>query len=217
MTGRSNRRTGCGWRFLLIAALSMLAISPVNAHHQASNDGPIRGVAIPAISHGEMPVVARYRNQVLDLAARQPVTDPTFRRLAGFVSLQTFECFWGLVPGSLSDEKSPFNECTHAYLAGVRALLAHMTAMPDNQSAARELEARMAAEIASDPSTDVVCSNSSETFDSADVIGPDWQLAPVHVPTVLTFSGFAMLVVAGLAVAGRWRLFRRAETSNAVL
>jgi hypothetical protein len=133
------------------------------------------------------------------------------------VSLQTFECFWGLVPGSLSDERSPFNECTHAYLAGVRALLAHMTAMPGNQSAARELEARMADEIASDPSTDVVCSNSSETFDSADVIGPDWQLAPMHMPTVLTFSGLAMLVVAGLAVAGRRRLFRRAETSNAVL
>jgi hypothetical protein len=154
---------------------------------------------------------------VLDLAARQPVTDPTLRRLAGFVSLQYFECFWGLVPGSLSDERSPFNECSHAYLAGVRALLAHMTAMPGNQSAAKELEARMAAEIASDPSYNVVCSNSGETFDSADVIGPDWQLAPVHMPTVLTFLGFAMLVVSGLAVACRRRLFRRAETSNAVL
>jgi hypothetical protein len=216
MTVRSNRRTGRGWPSLLIAVLSILAISPASAHHQASNDGPIRGVAIPAISHGEMPVVARYRSQVLELAARQPVTDPTLRRLAGFVNLQTFECFWGLVPGSLSDEKSPFNECTHAYLAGVRALLAHMTAMPGNQSAARELEARMTAEIASDPSTGVVCSNSSETFDSADVIGPDWQLAPMHVPTVLTFLGFTMLLVSGLAVAGRRRLSRRAETSNAV-
>jgi hypothetical protein len=37
------------------------------------------------------------------------------------------------------------------------------------------------------------------------------------MPTVLTFLGFAMLVVAGLAVACRRRLFRRAETSNAVL
>jgi hypothetical protein len=216
MTGRS-RRTGRGWLSLLIAVLSILAVTPASAHHQASNDGPIRGVAIPAISHGEMPVVASYRSQVLDLAARQPVTDPTLRRLAGFVSLQYFECFWGLVPGSLSDEQSPFNECSHAYLAGVRALLAHMTAMPGNQSAAKELEARMAAEIASDPSYNVVCSNSGETFDSADVIGPDWQLAPVHVPTVLTFLGFAMLAVSGLAVACRRRLFRRAETSNAVL
>ena len=104
---------------------------------------PIHGVAIPAISHGEMPVVARYQSQVLDLAARQPVTDPTLRRLTGFVSLQTFACFWGLVPGSLADEQSPFNECSHAYLAGVRALLAHMAAMPGNQSAAKGIVARM--------------------------------------------------------------------------
>jgi hypothetical protein len=104
MTGHSNSRRIRRWRSLLIAAVSILVITPAGAHHQASSDGPIRGVAILAISHGEMPIVAKYRSQVLDLAVRQPVTDPTLRRLAGFVSLQTFACFWGLVPGSLSDE-----------------------------------------------------------------------------------------------------------------
>jgi hypothetical protein len=67
----------------------------------------------------------------------------------------------------------------------------------------------MDAEIAANPNRNVVCSNSGQIFDSADVIGPDWQLAPLHVPTVLTFSAFVVLVVAGLAVAGRRRLFRR--------
>jgi hypothetical protein len=215
MTGRRRRITIRGRPSVLAAILTTLVIAPAWAHHQGSNDGPIRGVAIPAISHGEMPVVARYRSQILELAARQPVTDPTLRRFAGFVSLQYFACFWGLVPGSLSDERSPFNECSHAYLAGVRKLLTHMTAMPGNQSAAKELEARMEAEIASDPGTHIVCSNSNETFDSADVIGPDWQLAPRHLPTVLTFSGFAVLVVGGFAVVGRRRLFRRAETASA--
>lgn len=208
MTGHGNCRTARGWGSLLIAVLSILAVTPAGAHHQGSNDGPIRGVAIPAISHGEMPVVARYRSQILDLAVRQPVTDPILRRLAGFVSLQTFACFWGLVPGSLSDEQSPFNECSHAYLAGVRALLAHMTAMPGNQSAAKDIEARIDAEIAGDPNRNVVCSNSSQAFDSADVIGPDWQLAPMHVPTVLTFSAFVLLAAAGLAAVGRRRRFR---------
>jgi hypothetical protein len=88
-----------------------------------------------------------------------------------------------------------------------------MTTMPGNQAAARELEARMDREIASDPNRNVVCSNSSETFDSADVIGPDWQLAPTHVPTVLTFSACAMLIVTGLAAAGRRRLFRRTASA----
>jgi hypothetical protein len=209
MTGHTHRSTVRRWLSLLIAVVSILAVTPAGAHHQGSSDGPIRGVAIPAISHGEMPIVAKYRSQVLDLASRQPVTDPTLRRLAGFVSLQTFSCFWGLVPGNLSDEQSPFNECSHAYLAGVRELLGHMTAMPGNQSAAKALEARMDAEIAANPNRNVVCSNSGQIFDSADVIGPDWQLAPLHVPTVLTFSAFVMLFVAGLAVAGRRRLFRR--------
>jgi hypothetical protein len=161
-----------------------------------------------------MPVVADYRSRILALAARQGVTDPTLRRLAGFISLQTFACFWGLVPGSLSDEASPFNECTHAYLAGVKAQLAHMTAMPGDQSAAKELEARMDAEIANDPTASVICSNSSQAFDSADVIGPDWQLAATHLPTVLTFAVTVVLVVAGLATAARRRLFRDPATST---
>jgi hypothetical protein len=215
MTGRSRRRKVHGWRSLLIVVLAILVVSPAGAHYQASKDEPTRGIAIPAISHGEMPITAKYRSQILDLAARQPATDPILRRLSGFVSLQYFACFWELVPSSLSDEQSPFNECSHADLAGVRELLAHMTAMPGNQSAAKELEARIDAEIAGDPDRNVVCSNSSQTFDSADVIGPDWQLAPRHLPTVLTFSAFAVLIVGGFAAIGRRRLFRRAETASA--
>jgi hypothetical protein len=208
MTGRI-RTTGRSP--LLAAILTMLAMTPVCAHHQPQNDGLIRGVAITAISHGEMPVIARYRSWILDLAARQPVTDPTLRRLAGFVGLQRFACVWGLVPGSISDEQSPFNECSHAYLAGTRALLAHMIEMPGDQSAAREVAARIAAEIASDPTAQAVCSNSSQTFDSADVIGPDWQLAPLHAPTVLTFAALALLIVISVAAMFR-RLHPRAAT-----
>jgi hypothetical protein len=73
----------------------------------------------------------------------------------------------------------------------------------------------MDAEIAANPNRNVVCSNSGEIFDSADVIGPDWQLAPLHMPTVLTFSAFAALVAAGFTVVGRRRLFRKAEIPSA--
>jgi hypothetical protein len=215
MTASRNSRKARRSISLLVAVVSILATIPADAHHQGSNDGPIRGVAILAISHGEMPIVAKYRSRVLDLAARQPVTDPTLRRLTGFVSLQTFACFWGLVPGSLADEQSPFNECSHAYLAGVRELLVHMTVMPGDQSAAKELKARMDAEIAANPDRNVVCSNSGEIFDSADVIGPDWQLAPLHMPTVLTFSAFAALVAAGFTLVSRRLLPRKAEIPSA--
>jgi hypothetical protein len=191
-------------RFRLMAVIAMLGLcAPVCAHHVVSREGALVGVAIPAIAHGEMPVVAGYRSEILDLAARQPRTDPTLRRLEGFVSLQRFACFWGLIPGSLADEASPFNECSHAYAAGLRELLAHMADMPGDQSEAKALQARIAAEIASDPAFAVLCSNSGETFDSGIVIGPDWALAPAHGPTLLTFAAAALLAGAGLWSARR--------------
>lgn len=195
---------GCGWQRSVVAGISMLlAFAPALAHHQPLHEGAIVGVAIPAITHGEMQVVSKYRTQILELAEREPRTDPTLRRLAGFVSLQHFACFWGLVPGSLSDENSPFNECAHADVAGARALLAHMVEMPGDQSSARALEARIATELASDPISSVLCSNSNEAFDSGMIVGPDWQLAPAHPPTVLTFSAVVLL-----AAVGAWLVLR---------
>jgi hypothetical protein len=188
MKGRNGTSAVSRRRSWFIALSLLAACTPVRAHHQPPHEGAIIGVAIPAITHGEMLVVAKYRAQILGLAARQPRTDPTLRRLSDFVGLQRFACFWGLVPGSLSDEISPFNECSHAYLAGARALLSHMVAMPGDQSSARALEAKIDTEIASDPAFSVLCSNSRETFDSGIIIGPDWQLAPVHLATALIFS-----------------------------
>jgi hypothetical protein len=198
-------------RLWLCAGLAALAVViPAAAHHRGvPHDGPAIGVPIPAISHGEMQVVARYRTLILDLAARQPVTDPTLRRLASFVSLQYFACFRGLVPGSLSDESSPFNGCSHAYLAGTRALLAHMVEMPGDQSGAKALQERIATELASDPASGALCSNSQELFDSSIIVAPDWVMIPAHPPTVLTFSAFTLLIGAGVgAVLYRSRYFK---------
>lgn len=198
MSARQGTVTAGGWRCRLVVVAMLLACAPVRAHYQSPHEGPNVGIAIPAITHGEMPVVAKYRAEILDRAARQPRTDPTLRRLAGFVSLQHFACFWGLVPGSLADEASPFNECSHADVAGARALLAHMAAIPGDQSPATALEARIETELASDPGASAVCSNSTESFDSGIIIGPDCQLAPAHLPTVLTFFALAALAAAGI-------------------
>jgi hypothetical protein len=193
-----------GWRSCLIGAVSILAVStPVSAHHQPPHEGANIGVAIPAITHGEMFIVAKYRAEILDLAARQPRTDPSLRRLTGFVNLQHFACFWGLVPGSLTDETSPFNECSHAYVAGARALLAHMIAMPGDQSSARALEVRIETELAIGPAANMMCLSSNEAFDSGIIIGPDWQLVPSHVPTLATLLSLLVLATAGVWVVSR--------------
>jgi hypothetical protein len=200
--------TACRWRSCLIAAAMLAVCAPALAHHQP-HEGPKVGVAIPAITHGEMLIVARYRANILDLAAREPRTDSIFRRLAGFVSLQHFACAWGLIPGSLTEEASPFNECSHADIAGTRALLLHMVAMPGNQSEAKALQARIDADLASDPVASQLCSNSSESFDSATIIWPDWQLAPGDLPTVLTFCATLALVSAGC-----WGVSRLVNSSS---
>jgi hypothetical protein len=194
---RRAMRFGCA---ALIAAFATLA--PTQAHHtsQRAPGAPV-GIAIPAITHGEMPIVARYRSEIMALATRQSPTDPTLRRLQGFGSLQYFACFWGLAPRALSDEASPFNECAHAYLAGARALLAHMVEMPGDQTAAKALQARLDAELASDPFASAICSNSAQAFDSGIVISPDWSLAPAHLPTMLTFSGLVLFASAGLGAS----------------
>ena len=205
MTARSKwcAITRCWRNGLIVTAAIIATAAPARAHHQRPQQGALIGVAVPAISHGEMMVVANYRSDILDLAQRQARTDPTLRRLMGFVSLQYFACLWGLVPGSLTDEASPFNECSHAHVAGTRALLAHLSTMPSAHSAAKALEARIAADIAADPVFAALCSNSTETFDSGVIIGPEWQLAPSHLPTVLT--GLSLL---GFAVAAAWLLSR---------
>jgi hypothetical protein len=78
-----------------------------------------------------------------------------------------------------------------------------MAAMPGDQYPARDLETRIEAEIAGDPAYSALCSNSSEAFDSGFVIGPDWQLASVHLPTILSF--LALVVIAAIGVCVRLR------------
>ena len=51
------------------------------------------------------------------LASARLGFDLTTWRLEDYLNLQSFACLWGIVPGSITDEESPFNECAHAYLA----------------------------------------------------------------------------------------------------
>src|SRR5689334_2002682 len=120
----------CGSSFLS-ALLTLGLAAPAWVHREAAGrQSPANAIVIPNLSHGQMAVIAAHRGEILDLAARQIPTDPTMRRLEGYINLQYFECMWGLVPGSVEDENSPFNECSHAYLAATRALLVHLRAMP---------------------------------------------------------------------------------------
>jgi hypothetical protein len=203
-------REGNGSRCLLVAllligcALLFAAPAPAWAHHQGSAQAAsTEGISIPSLSHGQMAVIADNRAAILDLAARQTPTDPVMRRLESFVNLQYFARMWGIVPGSLDDENSPFNECSHAYLAATRALLVHLQDMMGDRTAVRALVAKIELEMLGHGASLVLCRYSDEPFNTAEVIGPHWRDIPFHPPSLMMFAGLALAMLGGGWIAAR--------------
>ena len=58
---RRTTRLGCATLFA-----AFVGVSPAQAHHATiRSDGATIGVVIPAISHGQMPVIAKYRAEIM--------------------------------------------------------------------------------------------------------------------------------------------------------
>jgi hypothetical protein len=189
----------CAWIAYLCA---MLWAQPALAHH--TSIGPTTGLSIPGLTHGQMAVISEYRSQILALADRQPFdSDETFFRLRNYVDLQLFYCGWGLMPDSITDEASPFNECSHAYLTGLQALLLHMRSMRGDQSRVLALIDRIQLEMLAHNASMVLCQYSSEPFNTADHISPHWREVPFHAPTMLTFLGIVAIPVGAAGTARR--------------
>jgi hypothetical protein len=180
-------------------AFGLAASTPAAAHREATGrPAPTDSIAIPNLTHGQMAVIARNQAAILDLAANQIPTDPTLRRLQGFINLQVFACLWGLMPGSVDDETSPFNECSHAYLAATRALLLHLQTMPGDRAPVRALIAKIEREMLDNNASLVLCRYSDEPFNTAERISPRWREIPFHAPSLIAFAA-ATLLIAGCA------------------
>ncbi len=168
--GRAIRRERREVR--LCASVFIALLTSPSMAHRTTAPGSTAGLIVPGVSHGQMAVLARYRATIMDLAAAQYPTDESMRRIQSFVALQYFACAWGWMPRSISDETSPFNECSHAYLAGVRLLLLHLETMPGDRSAVRALRADLDLAMLKTHASLVLCRFSDEHFNTADVIVP---------------------------------------------
>jgi hypothetical protein len=197
----------------------LVPAAPARAHHQtASHTASADEISIPTISHGQMVVLAENRTAILDLAARQIPTDRVMRRLQGYIAIQFSACLWGLVPGSLTDEDSPFNECTHAYLAATRALLMHLQDMPGDRAPVRALADRIETEMLRRQASLVMCRYSDESFSTSEVIYPDWSLLRAHVPGLVLLMTVLLTLAGGALAIVRWKpgmRLRRAARQNA--
>ncbi|MFC2250338.1 hypothetical protein ACETRX_11995 [Labrys portucalensis] len=180
---------------LVGALLLVLLANSAFAHRQASDgDGTGAGIPIPNLTHGQMAVIAANMPDILALADRQTGLDETARRLRAFVDWQYFFCFRGLVPGSLKDEESPFNECSHAYLAGTQALLLKLRQTRGDRAEVRALVDKVGLDMVRNNASLVLCRFSGEAFNTADVVSPRWSEVPGHPPSLATFGGLAFLI-----------------------
>lgn len=169
------------------------------------------GIAIPSLSHGEMAIISNYRSRILLIAGQVNKTDPTFRTLLNFGAIQYSYCLWGVAPGAITDETSPFNECAHAYLSAAKALLFHMRDMPDVSTQADALIADIDADVVRTGAALIGCQFSGEMFNTADFVRPHWENLTQHRPTLYALGAALLLLISPALV--RLALPRRTSGS----
>jgi hypothetical protein len=184
----------------LVAALVMLASSPSQAHRISTRSGPPQaGVSIPSLTHGQMAVIRDNLPAIRELASARLGFDLTTWRLEDYLNLQSFACLWGIVPGSVTDETSPFNECAHAYLAAGRALLLQLGREPGaDHKSIDALISKIEVEMLAEGASLNLCRYSDEPFNTNDIIWPHWSMAPFHAPTVASFAAVFALIAVGV-------------------
>jgi hypothetical protein len=194
-----------------IAALVMVASSASDAHRISTRSGPPpAGVSIPSLTHGQMAVIRDNLPAIRALASARLGFDLTTWRIEDYLNLQSFACLWGVVPGSVTDEESPFNECAHAYLAAGRALLLQLANEPGaDHKSIDALTSKIEVEMLADGASLNLCRYSDEPFNTNEIIWPHWGMAPFHAPTLAAFGA----VLAMLAGAAIW-LVRRDEKAS---
>jgi hypothetical protein len=188
----------------LMAALLLLAASPSEAHRISTRNGPPpEGVSIPSLTHGQMAVIRDNLPAIRALAGDRLGFDLTTWRLEDYLNLQSFACLWGIVPGSVTDEESPFNECAHAYLAAGRALLLQLSREPNaDHKSIDALISKIEVEMLADGASMTLCRYSDEPFNTDEIIWPHWGMAPFHPPTAMVAA--AVFAAIGLALWAAW-------------
>lgn len=189
----------CGAVLLLIALQT--GVAP--AHVPGAGGAPVAGVPIAEITHGQMPVIARHGSEILALAARQPAATEDFQRVLNYARIQRAYCLWGLVPGSISDESSPFNACSHAYLAALRDLLLRMTAA-GGTPAAVDLARRVDRDMIASSTALAYCNHSATPYDTAIVVRPVWADMAGHPASAASLGSLAALLIWAVAMFARW-------------
>jgi hypothetical protein len=151
-----------------------------------------------------MILMGEHRAGIIDLAARATDTNEPFRRVLNYAQIQYAYCLWGAMPGGITDEASPFNECSHAYLAATKAVLLQMRDMPREAEAAGDIVSDIDAGMVQRGLALITCSFSGEAFNTADVVRPHWSDIPTHPASMASLTILAALLGLGVLVLRRF-------------
>ncbi|MDL2406767.1 hypothetical protein PY650_14060 [Rhizobium calliandrae] len=196
--------------FCLICALGLPAKAEA---HSGSLSGSHTGIPIPSLSHGEMAVIVPYYGRIIALASSASDTDESFRRVLNFAQIQRAYCLWGIMPGSVGDEDSPFNECSHAYLAAAKMALLQMRTMKNEMVPAGDLVSEIDGALVRNNLSLILCRFSEEGFNTADLIRPRLTGIFLHVKSLA--ATLLALMTAGAALWWTARLLRtKPDTVN---
>ena len=194
---RHSLQRSCGGHLINLAVLLSLAAALFSASAGAhSSRKPLNtsGLPIANLSHDQLRVMDRYRGAIVALAARESRPDVATRTLYNFVNLQFAYCLWGLVPGALTNEDNPFNGCSHAYLAGSKALLDRLQRSSSDPAAANLLAARIQSDMQREETGALICRNGVEPLNTADIVFPEWSGIAINpLLTLLAFIVFGTL------------------------
>ncbi len=198
------QRSGGGTLINLAVLLSLVAalFSAPAAAHSSRAPQNTSGLPIVNLSHDQLRVMDRYQRSIVALAAREISPDVATRTLYNFVNLQFAYCLWGLIPGALTSEDSPFNGCSHAYLAGSKALLEQLQRSSSDPAEANQLAARIQSDMQREETGALICRNGVHTLNTAEIVFPEWS--GIAFNPLLTLLGFIVFgTLAGLFLLNR--------------
>jgi hypothetical protein len=186
-------------RTILLAVFAVVLAPSLSTAHSLYIPRDTSGVPIPALTHGQMTVIADHRREIETLATWVAPHDATVDKLLGFSRAQSARCLWGMMPRSIDDEASPFNQCSHAYLAADRELLLRAAQLPYWNKMATDLRDQVEEEMVQQGSSLVLCLFSATSFNTASLVNPDFHDFLLHVPTLLTLIAIFVTLAVGLA------------------
>ncbi|HVI27053.1 hypothetical protein [Hansschlegelia sp.] len=182
-------------------AASLAVPGAALAHPGGPAPSAKNGLPIAAISHGEMAIIDQHLDDIVELARAQAATDGPMRRLMNHFGVQYAYCGWGLAPGGVMREDSPFNPCAHAYLAAAKELLLAMTRAPASRTRALEILERIERRRTASPQAGEICSSSGDTFTTGAIVRPRLADVASDPITASLGFGFVFLVAGGILAA----------------